>query len=185
MISIAPLRALPCDAIGAQSVVLRKGSGSGSVSGSGIDRDRERDIDQLHPEKDQQQHNHQVWHAEKMNTAAMLFTKNSSFIWRCMVSFVADFRPQTWAYQGPHLVSRVYFRNYRNDPEVRKINILKKDVFYPLGIDINKEVKHFFTVPLKADDTYITGDTTSSGSSSSSGGSSTSSSSSNSSRSAG
>jgi len=89
--------------------------------------------------------------ATKMNTAAMVFNAKSPYLLKCMKSFVADFQPYTWAYQGPHLVSRLYFRNYESAEGVRDVLVLRKEVFYPVGVDTNKQVKPFFVSPASHD----------------------------------
>jgi hypothetical protein len=85
--------------------------------------------------------------ASKMNTAAMVFNAQSTYLLKCMKHFVSDFQPYTWAHQGPHLVSRLYFRKYDAVESVKNVMVLRREVFYPVGMDTNKQVKPFFVKP--------------------------------------
>lgn len=119
MISVRSLRFLPCDALGAQSTAT-------------------------HADEDGKP----ITIATKMNTAAMTFSSNSSYLAATMRTFVREFHPYTWAYQGPHLVSRVYFRKFKTEEFMHRVVVLKEEVFYPVGMDTNKQVKNDHSRPV-------------------------------------
>ena len=95
-----------------------------------------------------------------VNNAAMFFNSNSPFIRIAMDKFVKEFDPHRWGYQGPNLLKRSLrtiinrsntVKKYKSKHKYREVhahmnvNILHKESFYPLGIDVNKQIRPFFT----------------------------------------
>jgi hypothetical protein len=175
MISVRPLRVLPCNCLGSQEVMTRKiPNGPGSTNVEGGRGDGSANI--RHGQGGQKK---KVLRMAKMNNAALLFDRHHSFLVATMRLFVKDFQPRRWGYQGPHLMTRVYkrkFTNFNGDKNGTSGRInkshngttgaqamaqedgkaattfspvlpLQKKVFYPIGFHVNLEIKPFYVRP--------------------------------------
>ena len=65
-----------------------------------------------------------------LNGAVMAFGRGSRFLWNCLHEFAADYRPGSWGWNGPELLTRVQSRC--SAVAGASVQVEPPEAFYPL-----------------------------------------------------